>query len=86
MNIGMIRINRPPFLAEDALLYFLGQATSSSALRERPLFLAGADPRPTSRMCQIETFRAWGLSRAISINGLRRKFRVRPFMECASAG
>ena len=52
MNICMIRIDRPPFLADDALLYFLGQATSSSALRERPLFLAGADPRPTSEKCQ----------------------------------
>ena len=51
MNIGMIRINRPPFLADDALLYFLGHATSSSALRERPLFLAGADPRPTFEKC-----------------------------------
>jgi hypothetical protein len=27
MNIGMIRINRPPFLAEDALLYFLEHRT-----------------------------------------------------------
>ena len=52
MKIGMIRINRPPFLADDALLYFLGQATSSSAFRERPLFLAGADPGPTSEKCQ----------------------------------
>jgi hypothetical protein len=53
MNIGIIRINRLPFLAGDALLYFLGQATSSSALRDRLLFLAGADPRPTSEKCHL---------------------------------
>ena len=79
MNIGMIRIYRPPFLADDALLYFLGHATSSSALRERPLFLAGADPRPTSEKYQYLPF---------SLDGNRTDLRsgtpYSPVMHCCT--
>jgi hypothetical protein len=56
MNIGMIRINRRPFLADDALLYFLGQATSSSALRERLVRHPIGDIRYTSGKCQKRSF------------------------------
>ena len=52
MNIGMIRINRPPFLADDALLYFLGQATSSSFLQESLALYPIGDICLISWMCQ----------------------------------